>query len=127
VGKAKRAHPSLSERSGDILQITAPIGRKQPTFDEAMKTAVPPIHNARDFAVLHWIEVNVIDVAFEVGVVANGVLPKKRRCQRPFSRFRILLGDLGRSSMPREKPLLMRFHRVEKSGSSSGNFHKVWM
>lgn len=41
-----------------------------------MKTTVGPIQDARDFPVLHGIEVNVIDVAFEVGVVANSVLPK---------------------------------------------------
>jgi hypothetical protein len=76
VGKAKRAHLSLSERSGDLLQITAPVGRKKPTFDETMKAAVRPIGDPRDFRVLHRIEVNVIDVAFKVGVVANGVLPK---------------------------------------------------
>jgi hypothetical protein len=43
VGKAKRAHLSLSERPDKLLEISAPIGGKQPTFDEAMKAAVRPV------------------------------------------------------------------------------------
>jgi hypothetical protein len=74
IGKAKRGHPLLSERSGNILQITTPIGRKKTTFDEAMKTAMRPIRNARDFPMLLRIKVNVVDMTLKV-VVANGVLP----------------------------------------------------
>ena len=46
-----------------------------------------------------------------------------RRCQIPFSRLPILLGEreavLGKR---REKPLLMRFQRIEKSASCVGSF-----
>ncbi|HEV7601154.1 MAG TPA: hypothetical protein VGO49_13010 [Bradyrhizobium sp.] len=40
-----------------------------------MKAAVRPIQNAPDVSVLHRIEVNVVDMALEIGIVANGVLP----------------------------------------------------
>src|ERR1700744_2864912 len=75
VGKAKRAHHSLSERTTDILQVSAPIGDKNPTFDEAMKAAVRPVHDTGDSSMLHRIEVNVVDVTFEIGIIANSMLP----------------------------------------------------
>jgi hypothetical protein len=43
VGKAKRAHHSLPERTGNIPEITAPVGREKAAFDEAMKAAVGPV------------------------------------------------------------------------------------
>src|SRR5215216_5952806 len=40
-----------------------------------METTVRPIAHARDVSVLDGIVVNVIDVALEVGLVTDGVLP----------------------------------------------------
>jgi hypothetical protein len=40
-----------------------------------MKAAVRPVHDPRHVSVLQGIEVNVVDVTFEIGLIANGVLP----------------------------------------------------
>jgi len=55
---------------------------------------------------------DVIDMAFEIGVIANSMLPVAP-CQMPFSRLAVLPRDLGRASRPREKPLLIKLQRVE--------------
>ena len=44
-----------------------------------------------------------------------------------FSRLEILLPDLGCASIPRENPLLMRFQRIAKFLSFSGNAQSAWM
>ena len=40
-----------------------------------METAMRPVAHARHKPVLDRIEMDVIDVALEIGVVTNGVLP----------------------------------------------------
>ncbi len=75
VGKAKRAHQSFSKRSLNILQVSTPISFQQAAFDEAMKAAVRPVRDARDISVFHRVEVDVVDVTIEVGVIADSVLP----------------------------------------------------
>ena len=40
-----------------------------------METAMWPIGYARDVSVLHRIEMNVVDMAIEIGVITNCVLP----------------------------------------------------
>ena len=40
-----------------------------------MKAAMRPIGYAHDVSVLHRIEMNVINMAFEIRVIANRVLP----------------------------------------------------
>jgi hypothetical protein len=75
VGWAKRSVPSLSERAGYILQVTAPISRKQSALNEPVEAAMGPVKDTAQVSVLHRIEVNVVDVTFEIGVIANSVLP----------------------------------------------------
>src|SRR5712671_2285362 len=40
-----------------------------------MKAAVRPVDNTRDMSVLDRIEVDVVDIALQIGIIANGVLP----------------------------------------------------
>jgi hypothetical protein len=40
-----------------------------------MEAAMGPIGYAGDVSMLHRIEMNVVGVAFRIGVIANGVLP----------------------------------------------------
>jgi hypothetical protein len=40
-----------------------------------MKAAVRPVRDATDVPVLHGIEMDVVDVPIEVGVISNGMLP----------------------------------------------------
>ena len=87
VGKAQRAHHSLPKRPDNILHVTAPIGRDLPTFDKAMKTAVRPVCDTRHVSMLHGIEMDIVDVAVEIDVVADRVLPI---ATLPDSFFRVL-------------------------------------
>jgi hypothetical protein len=75
VCKAKRAHHSLAKRSRDIPHVSTPISNKQPTFDETVKAAILPIHDARHMSVFHGIKMDVFDMAREISVIANRVLP----------------------------------------------------
>ena len=75
VGKAKRAHPSFAERSLNILRAPAPIRWKRPALGIAMETAVRPIGYTRNVPVLHWIEMNVIDMALKIRLISNRAFP----------------------------------------------------
>ena len=75
MGKAKRAHHLFAERSLNIAQIASPVLGQQPSLYIAMEAAMRPIGYARDVAMLHWIEMNVIDMPFEICLVSDGMLP----------------------------------------------------
>jgi hypothetical protein len=40
-----------------------------------MEAAVWPIDYTRDVAMLHWVEMNVVNMALKIGVIANRMLP----------------------------------------------------
>ena len=40
-----------------------------------MEAAMRPINDPRDVPVLHGIEMDVVDMPFEIGVISDGVLP----------------------------------------------------
>jgi hypothetical protein len=70
------AHPlSFAEVSGDVADIAAPILRQQPACNVVMEAAVRPVACPRNVAVFDGIEMNVVDMAREVFVIADGVLP----------------------------------------------------
>jgi hypothetical protein len=79
---ARLAHPteipiSFAETAArQFRYIAAPIRRQKSPRDVAVKGTMRPIASARDQPMFHRIEMNVIDVAREVGIVADGVLPK---------------------------------------------------
>ena len=75
MGKAKRAHHSLTERSADLPYVSTPIGHEPSPVNEAVKAAIWPVNDARHMAMLHGIEMNIVDMPFEIGVVADGMLP----------------------------------------------------
>jgi hypothetical protein len=76
---------ALAEACAILGGISGPIFRQYPVSHEAMKRRIRPIPHAGHEAVLHRIEVNVVDVAFEIGFVANGVLPEPSLPKRRFS------------------------------------------
>src|SRR5947209_8482744 len=74
--RGRRAHArSFTKLTADITYVAAPICRQDATLHVGMKTAVRPVGNARNEAVLYRIEMDVVDVPFEILVVANGMLP----------------------------------------------------
>jgi hypothetical protein len=80
MAKARSAVPtrglaSFSEPADRFPNVTAPIRRQEPLRDKAMEAAVWPIARFDHVTVLHGIKMNVIDVALQVSVVANRVLP----------------------------------------------------
>jgi len=75
VGKAKRAHHLFAERTFSIAKIASPIRSEQSSLYVAVEAAMRPIGYARDVAMLHWIEMNVIDMPFEICLVSDGMLP----------------------------------------------------
>jgi hypothetical protein len=102
----------------NIPHITSPIRRKQTSFDITVKAAMRPIGYARNVSVLHRIEMNIIDMAFKIRVIANSVLPIPTPPNAFFSFFATLLVDRAcAGSRPREKPLLIKLQRDEKSAS----------
>jgi hypothetical protein len=76
------AHPTASDSSSlaesirHITHVSAPVTREVSTFDVAMEAAMGPFHDGRDQAMLHRIEMDVVDVMREIVIVADGVFPK---------------------------------------------------
>ena len=66
---------SLTKRTWNILDVPAPIRNEHASFDIAMKAAMGPIGYMGDVPVFHWIEMNVINMSFEIRFIANSVLP----------------------------------------------------
>ena len=83
-----------------------------------------PIGYAVDVPMLHGIEMNVIDMPFEICLVSDGVFPIAS-LPNAFLRLLTLLAERGCASRPLEKPLLIERQRVAKSASSSGNAQRA--
>ena len=124
----RRAHAqSFSKLACDIAYIATPVCRQTAIRNIAMEAAMRPIDHPRNVSVFDWIEVDVVHVPREIGVIANDMLPM-RPCHRPFSRFAILLGVRSASyDKPREKALLIKLHRDEKSASPVGRAQTACM
>ena len=90
MGKAKRAHHLLAERTLNVAKIATPVWREQSAFNKAMEAAVRPIGRVPDVVVLHRVVVNIVDMSFKVVIVANCVLPVSSLPDAFFS-----LGDLA--------------------------------
>jgi hypothetical protein len=71
----RRAHRSLPKRPLNFFHVAAPVCGKRPTLDIAMKAAMRPVDNTRDMSVLDRIEMDIVDMALQIGIIANGVLP----------------------------------------------------
>jgi len=59
----------------NVPHIPSPICGKNALLDIAMEAAERPIAHTRDETVLHRIEVYVVNVPFQIRVIANCVLP----------------------------------------------------
>jgi hypothetical protein len=105
----------------NIPHVTFPIRREQTSFDVTVKAAMWPIGYARNVSVLHRIEMNIIDMAFKVRVIANSVLPIPTLPDAFFLFATLLVDRACAGSRPREKPPLIKFQRDEKSASPSGS------
>ena len=67
---------SFSEMAGDFADIATPINGQVPTRDISMKTAETPIGYTIYVPVLNGIEMNVIDVSYEIIFITNGMFPE---------------------------------------------------
>src|SRR5436309_16098939 len=82
VGKGARLRAvptrlaSFSESTCRLTPAPAPIQRQHAARDIAMEAAMRPIANLPYMPMLNGIQVNVVDMTLQVGIVANGVLPK---------------------------------------------------
>src|SRR5271156_2732440 len=65
----------LPKTSRIVVRIACPVERTDAKPDHAMEGRMRPISCARNMAVLDRIEMNVIHMLFEIGVVAQRVLP----------------------------------------------------
>jgi hypothetical protein len=123
VGKAKRAHHLFAERTLNVAKIASPILGQQPSLYIAVEAAMRPIGYARDVAMLHGVEMNVIDMAFEICLISNGMLPIASLPNAFFP-----LADFTcrtRLRIEASKPLLMELQRVAKFASPSGNAQRA--
>jgi hypothetical protein len=124
VGKqnrpSRRAHRSLPKLPLNFFHVAAPVCGKQPTLDIAMKAAMRPVDNTRDMSVLDRIEMDIVDMALQIGIIANGVLPIATLPDALLSLARLACGS-RQGTRPREKPLLIKLQREEKSASRSGS------
>ena len=59
----------------NLAHISTPIRCKQAASDVTMEAAMRPIRDAPNVSMPYRIEMNVVDVALEVRLIANGVLP----------------------------------------------------
>src|SRR4051812_13352075 len=78
MGRAKRnpsPHLALAKAVGVIACITRPIHRVNPKAHHAVVRRIRPVRDARGMAVLHRIEVDVVDMTREVVFVAQRVFP----------------------------------------------------
>jgi hypothetical protein len=77
-----------------------------------MEAAMRPIDDAGNTSMLHRIEMNVVDMALKIRVVADGVFPIT-----PLPDALLSLADFTRrsrpGSRPLENPLLIKLQRVE--------------
>jgi hypothetical protein len=70
-----RGSRSFSKSARDVTHAPTPISGQNSPRDITMEAAVRPVANLRDMPMLDGIEMNVVDVSLQVGIVANGVLP----------------------------------------------------
>src|SRR5262249_49409379 len=64
--------PELARQLSDV---PAPIRWQEPLRNVTMKRAVRPIRDFRHISVLDRIEVNVVDMPFQIAIVTDGMLP----------------------------------------------------
>ena len=79
-----------------------------------------PIGDAGDESVFDGIVMNVIDVALQIGIIADGVLPIAALPNSSFTLRDFALERDGATGRPREKPDLKMLQREPKSASPSG-------
>ena len=71
-----RVIPPARHVVSHLPNITGPIRRQESLMDIPVERRMRPIPDAANETVLHRIEVDVVDVAREVVLIPNGVLPK---------------------------------------------------
>ena len=120
VGWAKRSvptrphHPAspalFAKRSLNVARIAAPIDRENPFRDETVEGAMRPLAHPRHEPMFHRVEMDVVHVAFQIGVVADGMLPIATLPQPTFSlrgfarRAARLLGQSSRETCLQDAP-----------------------
>ena len=111
-GAKRRAHALLTKASEQFARLPRPVTRQYTLRNQAMETAERPVGDATHQPVLHRVVMDVIDVPFEIRVVADGVLPIAA-LPDALSRFAILLMDrVFAAGRPREK---LDFKRLQRA------------
>ena len=70
---------------------------------------------------LHRIEVDVVDMAFQVGIIANGMFPITTLPNSPLASGNLAQATLHVAGKPARNPLLIRLQRSGKSASPCGS------
>lgn len=61
----------------NFLRLTiSPISGVNPLFDTLVESGIRPIGAPRHMSMLHWIEMDVIEMVLKIRFVANNVLPE---------------------------------------------------
>src|SRR5687768_8354017 len=77
----------LAKSSYGRTHVSSPVPRQQSCPHIAMKRRIRPVSYARYELVLDRVEMDVVDVPFEISIVTNGVLPEPPlpECSLPIS------------------------------------------
>ena len=67
---------SLPEVCLNVFTDTGPVGRIDSVTDVSMERGVGPINDTLDVPMLNWIVVNIVDVSFEIVLIAYQVFPE---------------------------------------------------
>jgi hypothetical protein len=65
----------LAEFARNLANVPTPIVRQNPALDIGVEAAVRPIAYARHVSMLHGVEMDVVDMALEIGIIADRMLP----------------------------------------------------
>jgi hypothetical protein len=103
-------------------EIPGPVFRQQASAHVVMKRRVRPIAHSGDKTVFHGIEVNVIDVPFEILLITNDVFPESTLPQR-YLAISVTSDRSARLDDGGGEPTLDQVSTIWKIGVSFGQCH----
>jgi hypothetical protein len=105
-----------------LPEVSGPVLRQQAGTHVAMKRRIRPIAHSSDKAVFHGVEVDVIDVSFEILLVTNCVFPESTLPQRGLAISVARDWSTGIDD-GRGEPTLDQMPTIRKIGVSLGQCH----
>ena len=105
-GSNHRLRPSarFAKAVAGLAYITSPILRQHTLAHIAMEGRVRPVAYTRYETMLDGVEMHVVDVALEITLVADGVLPESPLPERQFTVRTALCPDTGSNQSTAEVP-----------------------